>query len=286
MKFGAIFPQLDIGTDVQDIREYILEVEAMGYDHLLLYDHVLGANPEREGGWNGPYTHESSFHEVFVTLAYAAAITSKIELVTGVLILPQRQATLAAKQAAQVNLLSNGRLRLGLGVGWNKVEMESMGMDSSNRGKRIEEQVDVMKQLWTDELITFEGKYHKLDDVGLNPMPAQQIPLWFGGASEPVLRRMAKWGEGWMPGGMSPEKSKKCVESLHTYLQEAGRDKQDFGIDPFLSLDRIPLSESANYLDSWRELGATHISVGTMGLGYTSNEQHLKDLRDFIEMVK
>ena len=130
MKYGAIFPQLDIGTDVQAIREYILEVEAMGYEHLLLYDHVLGANPEREGGWHGPYTHKSSFHEVFVTLAYAAAITTKIELVTGVLILPQRQATLAAKQAAQLNLLSGGRLRLGIGVGWNKVEMESMGMDS------------------------------------------------------------------------------------------------------------------------------------------------------------
>jgi alkanesulfonate monooxygenase SsuD/methylene tetrahydromethanopterin reductase-like flavin-dependent oxidoreductase (luciferase family) len=134
MKFGAIFPQLDIGTDVQSIREYILEVEAMGYEHLLLYDHVLGANPEREGAWKGSYTYQSAFHEVFVTLAYAAAFTTKIELI-GVLVLPQRQASLAAKQATQLDLLSGGRLRLGVGVGWNTVEMESMGMNSSNLGR-------------------------------------------------------------------------------------------------------------------------------------------------------
>jgi probable F420-dependent oxidoreductase len=286
MKFGAIFPQLDMGSDVQAIRDYILEVEAMGYDHLLLYDHVLGANPEREGAWQGPYTYKHSFHEVFVTLAYAAAITTKIELVTGVLILPQRQATLAAKQAAELNLLSKGRLRLGVGVGWNKVEMESMGMDTSNRGKRIAEQVEVMKLLWADELIIFEGEYHKLDDVGLNPMPAQEIPIWFGGAADSVLRRMAKLGDGWMPGGMSPEKAKKRVDALHIYLQEAGRDTQDFGIDPFLSLDRISVRESLAYVDSWHKLGATHISVGTMYQGYTSTEQHLKDLRQFIETVK
>lgn len=286
MKFGAIFPQLDIGTDVNAIREYIREVETMGYDHILLYDHVLGANPEREGGWSGPYTHQSMFHEVFVTLAYAAAITTKLELVTGVLILPQRQATLAAKQAAQLDLLSNGRLRLGLGVGWNKVEMDSMNMESSNRGKRIDEQLEVMNLLWSQELVQFEGKYHKLDDVGLNPMPQRKIPLWFGGSADPVLRRIAKYGEGWMPGGRSPEESKSVVEKLHTFLEEVGREKESIGIDPFLSLDRIPVKESGAFIDAWRELGATHISVGTMYQGYTETTQHLEDLWQFMESVK
>lgn len=286
MKFGAIFPHLDIGTDVQEIRNYILEVEAMGYEHLLLYDHVLGANPEREGGWSGPYTYKNSFHEIFVTLAYAAAITSKIELVTGVLILPQRQATLVAKQAAELQLLSSGRLRLGIGVGWNKVEIDSMGMDSAVRGKRLDEQLELLKLLWSQELVKFEGKYHKLDDVGINPMPSQKIPLWFGGAADPVLRRVVKYGDGWLPNSGGPERSKPIVEKLHLLLQKAGRDPDSIAINPSLSLDRIPVSESGAYIDAWRELGATHISVGTMYQGYTKTEQHLEDLRRFMESVK
>jgi probable F420-dependent oxidoreductase len=197
MKLGAVFPQTEMSAKPEDIRRYITEVEAMGYDFLLAYDHVLGANPEREGGWTGPYTHKSQFHEVFTLFSYAAAITSKIELAIGVLVLPQRQAVLAAKQAAQVDIFSGGRFRLGVGVGWNKVELEGMGEKFANRGKRVGEQVRLMQRLWTEELVKFEGDYHKIDDAGLNPLPIQRpIPVWFGGRADAVIERMAELGSG------------------------------------------------------------------------------------------
>lgn len=281
MKSGVVFPQTEIGSDPQQVRDYILAVEDMGFDYLLAYDHVIGANPDRAGGWQGPYTHKEQFHEILTLFAYGAAITKNLEFVSGILILPQRSTALVAKQTAQIDVLSGGRLRLGVAVGWNQVEMESLGENFSNRGKRIEEQVEVLRLLWTNELVTYEGKYHKLDDVGINPLPVQRpIPIWFGGYADVVLRRMARLGDGWMPGGGSLEKAQEDVDKVKRYLEENGRSYDNFGVDVRISSSQ-PQSEWASYIKAWQKMGATHISMNTMGAGYTSLDEHLATLRKF-----
>ncbi|MDQ7026729.1 MAG: LLM class F420-dependent oxidoreductase [Anaerolineae bacterium] len=282
MKTGVVFPQTEIGSDPQQVRDYILAVEDMGFDFLLAYDHVIGANPDREGSWKGPYTHEHQFHEILTLFAYGAAITKNLEFVSGILILPQRSTALVAKQTAQIDILSGGRLRLGVAVGWNQVEMEALGERFSNRGKRIEEQVEVLRLLWTNELVTYEGKYHKLDNVGINPLPVQRpIPIWFGGYADVVLRRMARIGDGWMPGGGSLEKAQEEVDKVKRYLAENGRNYDDFGVDVRLSVSRQPESEWDKIITAWQNMGATHISMNTMGAGYTSLDEHLATLRKF-----
>ncbi len=287
MKIGAVFPQTEIGEDPAVIREYMQAVEAMGFDYVLAYDHVVGANPERPGGWRGPYTHKTPFHEVFALFSYAAALTQRLEFATGILILPQRETALVAKQAAQIDLLSGGRLRLGVGVGWNKVEMEALGFDFHTRGKRTDEQVRVLRQLWMHELVTFEGEFHSLDDVGLNPMPVQRpIPLWFGGGAEPVLRRMAKYGAGWMPNRMSVEQASKTLATIHQYLAEEGRGSDEFGVDVRLSIAVQPPETWAEEVRSWRAIGGTHFALNTMSAGYTSLDQHLGALRQFKETLR
>ncbi|MGJ3240711.1 MAG: LLM class F420-dependent oxidoreductase [Anaerolineae bacterium] len=287
MKYGAIFPQYELSADVDNIRKFMLGVEAMGYDFVLAYDHVLGANPEREGGWNGPYTYETQFHEIFTLFSYASAITTELEFTTGILILPQRQTALVAKQAAQVDLFTGGRFRLGIGVGWNQVELEGLGEDFSTRGRRSAEQVEVLQLLWQNELVTYEGEFHKLDDVGINPLPIQRpIPIWFGGGADAVLKRMAHYGAGWMPGGMAMDQVQVRLEKLHGFLEEAERDPADFGIDPFIPLYRIDEAKQVEYLERWRSLGASHASVLTMHAGYTTVEEHLAALANFIDKVK
>ena len=287
MKFGAILPQYEMSSSIDDVRKFMLSVEEMGYDFVLAYDHVLGANPEREGGWQGPYTHEHQFHEVFTLFSYAAAITTKLEFATGILILPQRQTALVAKQATQVDLFSKGRLRLGIGVGWNQVELEGLGEDFSTRGKRSSEQVEVLKLLWQNELVTYDGEFHKIDDAGLNPLPIQRpIPVWFGGGADAVLKRMARLGDGWMPGGMAIDIASARLEKIHGYLREEGRDPSEFGVDPFIPLSRINENEQLAYVEQWQELGATHASVVTMGAGYTAVDEHLNELEKFIIKMK
>src|SRR6185503_1086777 len=182
MRLGVVFPQLEIGADPAVIKDYAQTTEGLGYDYLLAFDHVLGANPNRLGGWQGPYTHESMFHEPFVLFGYLAGLTQRLELVTGVIILPQRQTVLVAKQAAEVDVLSGGRLRLGIGTGWNQVEYESLGASFADRGERIVEQVDLLRRLWTEPLVSFEGRWHRVSGAGLNPLPVQRpIPIWMGG---------------------------------------------------------------------------------------------------------
>ncbi|MGB7339083.1 MAG: LLM class F420-dependent oxidoreductase [Phototrophicaceae bacterium] len=287
MKYGAIFPQYEVGSDIENIRKFMLSVEAMGYDYVLAYDHVLGANPERDYEWTGPYTHQTQFHEVFSLFSYAAAITTKLEFATGILILPQRQTALVAKQAAQVDLFSNGRFRLGVGVGWNQVELEGLGEEFSTRGRRSAEQVEVLQLLWQNELVTFDGEFHHLDDVGINPLPIQRpIPVWFGGGADAVLKRMAKYGAGWMPGGMALDRVQPRLEKLHGYLEAEGRNPADFGIDPFVSLARIDEDEQLAYIDQWQSLGATHASILSMHDGFTTVDEHLAALEKFIKKVK
>ncbi|MEO1165702.1 MAG: LLM class F420-dependent oxidoreductase, partial [Chloroflexota bacterium] len=279
--------QYEVSSDVDNIRTFMTEVEAMGYDFVLAYDHVLGANPERDTEWKGPYTYETQFHEIFSLFSYASAITTQLEFATGIVILPQRQTALVAKQAAQIDLFSIGRMRLGIGVGWNQVELEGMGEDFSTRGRRSAEQVEVLKLLWQNELVTFKGEFHHLDDVGINPLPIQRpIPVWFGGGADAVLKRMAKLGDGWMPGGMGFDRAKPRLEKLHRFLEDEGRDPANFGIDPFIPLYRMDESEHLDYVHQWQALGATHASILTMHGGNITVSQHLSALETFIKKVK
>ena len=285
MKIGAVFPQTEIGQDPAMIRDYAQAVEAMGYTHILAFDSVIGANPDRPGGWDSPYTHRHAFHEPFALFAFCAAVTRRIELVTGVLILPQRQTTLVAKQAAEVDVLSGGRLRLGIGVGWNPVEFEALGENIHDRGKRVEEQLEVMRLLWTRELVTYAGRWHRVPDAGIKPLPVQRpIPVWMGGESEPVLRRAARLADGWItlqtfrPGPAAQQ----TVDRLHGLVREAGRDPATFGIEGRVALAQLPLEAWAEEMAAWRAMrGITHLCVNTMGLGLPSPEEHVRTLERF-----
>lgn len=284
MNAGVVFPQLEIGNDPLAIRDYAQAVEEMGYRFLMVYEHVLGANPNRPGGWEGwrPYTFEHPFHEPFVLFGYLAGCTRTLELVTGILVLPQRPTALVAKQAAEADLLSGGRLRLGVGIGWNDVEFEGLGYNFHNRGKRIEEQVVVLRKLWTEPLVTFKGRYHTLDDVGINPLPRQRpIPIWFGGMADVVLRRMARLGDGWFPGGSPSTTLADKVTQLRRYLQEEGRDPAAFGIEGRINLSRTPRAQWSNRVIEWRRLGATGVAVNTMNCGFVTLQEHIEALRRF-----
>jgi len=287
MKLGVVFPKTEIDPDPIAIRDYAQTVEGLGYDYFLTYDHVLGANPDRPGGWAGrPYTYQHAFHEPFVLFGYLAGLTETIELVTGILILPQRETALVAKQAAQVDLLSGGRLCLGVGIGWNMVEYEALGQDFHNRGRRSEEQVTLLRELWTKPLVTFKGKYHTVSDAGLNPLPVQRpIPIWFGGSADAVLRRMARLGDGWFMNGPANEQLKANVARLRGYLEAEGRDPAEFGLDGRISIGSTPRAEWPQKVEAWRQLGATQIAVNTMGAGFSSLEEHLRVIRQFKEDV-
>lgn len=281
VKIGVVFPQTEIGTDVAAIRDYIQAVESMGYTHLLAYDHVLGADISTRPDWRGPYTSDTPFHEVLTLFSYAAAITTRLELVTGILILPQRQTALVAKQAAQVDLLSGGRLRLGVGIGWNEVEYVGLGEDFSVRGKRSEEQIALLRALWTNEVVRFEGRWDTIPDAGINPLPVQRpIPLWIGGEADAVLDRIARIGDGWFPQSPPHDAARAQVERLHGFLDKAGRKPSDIGIEPRLNLSRLSADGYGRFIEDWTALGATHFSVSTMGLGLQTPADHLRVLTE------
>lgn len=282
MKLGVVFPQTEIGNDPAVIRDYTQAAEDLGYDYLLAYDHVLGANPDRPGGWNGPYTFREMFHEPLVLFAYLAALTRRLEFVPGILILPQRQTALVAKQAAELDVLSGGRLRLGVGLGWNAVEFEALNEDFHTRGRRIEEQAALLRELWTKPLVTFKGEYHTISDAGINPLPAQRpIPLWFGGHADPALRRIARLADGWIASGMVFEKLKPQIDKLRGYVAEAGRDPAAFGIDVRVSLRHTPPGEWAQEVERWRGADVTHLCFNTMNAGLESPQQHIELIRQF-----
>jgi len=283
MKIGVVFPQTEIGQDRSAIRDYAQAVEAMGYTHILAFDHVVGANPDRPGGWKGPYTYRHAFHEPFVLFGFCAAATERLELVTGIVILPQRQTALVAKQAAAVDVLSGGRLRLGIGVGWNPVEFDALGENFKNRGRRVEEQIEIMRLLWTKELVTFDGQWHHVPDAGINPLPVQQpIPVWMGGESDVVVRRAARVADGWMPHFRPGVAAQATVDRLHGLIREVGRDPAQFGIEGRFSLAQIPAEERVRELAAWRAMrGITHLCVNTMGLGLASPGEHVQQLERF-----
>jgi probable F420-dependent oxidoreductase len=286
MRIGAIFPQTEIGDDPSVIREYARAVEELGYTHILAYDHVLGAGLASRPGWRGPYSSETLFHEPLTLFAYLAAITQRVEFVTGVIILPQRQTALLAKQAAEVDVLSGGRLRLGIGVGWNPVEYQALNEDFSSRGARSEEQISVLRALWTQPTVTFHGRWHHIEDAGIKPLPIQRpIPIWIGGSAEVTLKRVGRMADGWFPQMDPDERAAATIEQLREYTLEAGREESAVGIEARLSIGQVPEDEWAPYAAAWRSLGATHLGVNTMNAGLTSPQDHIAVLGRVIEKL-
>lgn len=281
MKLGVVFPQTEIGADPAALRDYVQTVEGLGYDYLLIYDHVLGANPERPGGWRGPYTFREQFHEPLVLFGWMAALTQRLEFVTGILILPQRQTALVAKQAAQVSLLSGGRLRLGVGIGWNTVEYESLGQDFHKRGKRIEEQVGLLRELWTKPLVNVQGEFDSIPDAGINPLPPQPIPIWFGGDAEVAVQRAARLGDGWIPNYMPLDVLRASLDRMHGYLREAGREPAHYGIDVRLYIRRTLQAQWGQEATALKAMGVSHVAFDTMGAGFKSVDEHLNAIRQF-----
>jgi probable F420-dependent oxidoreductase len=280
MHIGAVFPQTEIGSDPAAIRDYAQAVEDLGFAHILVYDHVVGASTATRPDWRGPYTSETPFHEVFVLFGFLAAATQRVELVTGVLILPQRQTVLVAKQAAEVDILGGGRMRLGVGVGWNPVEYEALNEDFHTRGAHMDEQIAVLRALWKDTAITFDGRFHHIDHAGINPLPSRRaIPIWVGGHSEAALRRAARLGDGWFPQLPPNDEMRRQVAFLRQTQREAGRPEDAVGIEARLSAAQVPESGWVAYAQGWRDLGATHLSVNTMGASLATPRDHVDVLR-------
>ena len=287
MQLGVVFPHSEIGNDPAAIREYAQGAERAGYGHLLTFDHVLGADPDRPGGWSGAYTHETPFHEPMVLFGYLAAVTERLELVTGILILPQRQTALVAKQSAEVHLLSGGRLRLGVGVGWNAVEYEALSENFRDRGRRIEEQIALLRALWSKQAISFEGHFHHVTKAGINPLPpGGSIPIWMGGMSDAVIDRAGRLADGWFPQYREPAELAAGIERVHQSARTAGREPEEIGIECRLSVRGGAEADVAAAVDLGRrfeQAGATHLSVSTMGAGFTSTAQHVEALGVFAE---
>jgi len=286
MKLGVVFPQTEIGADPIAVRDYAQAAEALGFNHLLAFDHVVGANKASRPDWQGAYSHADMFHEPFVLFGYLAGVTQSIEMVTGVIILPQRQTVLVAKQTAAIDVLSGGRLRLGIGIGWNEVEYEALGQNFHNRGRRSEEQIEVLRALWTQPLVTYKGKWHTITDAGLNPMPVQRpIPIWFGGRAEQTLQRVATSGDGWFPLFRPDNDGRAMIERMRSYAREAGRDPASIGMESWVSIRNRNPEEWLEDVAAWTELGATHISVNTMRAGLSSPDAHIDAIRRFKEAV-
>ncbi len=288
MQLGVVFPQNEIGEDPGAVRAFAEAAEGLGYAHLVFYDHVLGVDTNRRPDWQGPYSHEDTFHEPLVTFGYLAALTSRIELVSGIIILPQRQTVLVAKQAAQVDVLSGGRLRLGVGIGWNDVEYEGLGQNFHDRGKRSEEQVELLRALWTNEVVDFQGRWHSIPGAGIKPLPVQRpIPIWFGGGrSDGVLRRIARIGDGWFPQLQADEQGRERMERFKGLVEEAGRSQDEVGVDARVALSRGGVDGALRDAEVWQEMGATHVSFNTLRAGLGSPDEHIDALRRFKEAAR
>jgi probable F420-dependent oxidoreductase len=284
MKIGVIYPQTELKGDPAAVQRIGLATEALGYQHLLTYDHVLGATHDREPKLTGPYTEKEPFHDPFVMFAYLAAITSRIELVTGILILPQRQTVLVARQAADLDLLSNQRLRLGVGIGWNYVEYDAMGEDFSVRGKRVGEQIALLRRLWTEDLVTFKGDYDAIDRAALNPRPKRLIPLWFGGFADVALQRAAAIGDGFIFVDGAADAFEQ-IDKIKQYLKQASRPLEGFGLHCNMLRAKKP-EDVVETLSRWRDVGGTHASVNTMGQKFTTTEQHIDYLKRVADAIR
>jgi probable F420-dependent oxidoreductase len=298
IRLGALFPQTEMGTDPIVIRDFAQTIEEIGFSHILAYEHVLGANIERpdRAAQRWAYTYRHQFHEPFVLFGFFAAATRRVELVTGVVVLPQRQTVLVAKQAAAVDVLSGGRLRLGVGLGWNAVEYEALGENFHNRGRRMDEQIEVMRALWTKDLITFEGRWHRITDAGISPLPVQRpIPIWIGGAQAAqmeeqalrrVLRRMGRLAEGWILTGRPSDETARRMDIIREYARAAGRDPNAFGLEGAIPYGDGNPDTWRQDLAQWQSIGATHITLQTRGAGIESPTGHVAALRRMFEALE
>ena len=292
MRLGAIFPQTEIEGDAAALRGFARDVERAGYSHLLAFDHVLGVDPVRPGGWRGAYTHETPFHEPLLLFAHLAACTERLEFVTDVLVLPQRQAVLVAQQAATLAQLAGGRLRLGVGVGWNAVEYEALGVDFAQRGRIIEEQIALVRALWAQDEVTFEGSYHRVRGP-MRPRPARgAIPIWMGGTAPRVLSRVGRLAEGWFPPHGEPETLAPDLARVHEAAAAAGREPSSIGVEVHLPLApgesrgaAIDYEGAAQQARRWEESGVSHLAVNTMGAGWGAPQQHAEVLERFREAL-
>jgi probable F420-dependent oxidoreductase len=279
MQIGVVLPQTELGGDVGAVRAYGIGVEEMGFAHLLAYDHVVGADPAVHEGFAGPYDAWTTFHEPMVLFGYLAGVT-KLELVTGIIVLPQRQTVLAAKQAAEVDLLTEGRFRFGVGVGWNAVEYEALGQRFDQRGRRLSEQIDLLRRLWTEPSLSFSGTFDTVTGAGINPRPRQRpIPVWIGGQTEPAYRRIGRLADGWFPQVAPGDALQQALEVVAAAAREAGRDPSAIGMEGRVGIDLDDPDRFVRQVEKWRAAGASHVSIDTMRAGYATVDEHLDALR-------
>lgn len=281
LHIGAVLPHNEIGTDHGAIKAYAQGLEALGVENLLIYDHVLGADPDREGGFKGPYDKNVAFHEPLTTFAYIAAVTERLEMMTAVLILPQRQTVLVAKQAAQLAILSGNRFKLGIGVGWNTVEYTGLNETFNNRGRRQAEQVELLRQLWEADSLDYDGDYHRIDKASILPRPAKSVPVWFGGSAPALIDRVARLGDGWIPLGGANEKTKAVIDAIHAKRQSYGRQGLPFGIQAQAQYAGGSPERWHNHALAWQDLGATHLAIATHNAEPTDVDGHLQRISEY-----
>ena len=278
MQIGVVYPQTELPADPGTVRRYVARVEELGFRHILAYDHVVGADPALYPDWRGPYNLDSTFHEPLVLYGFLAAIT-ELELVTGIIIAPQRQTVLLAKQAAEVDILTGGRCRIGLGIGWNQVEYEALGQDFTTRGRRLEEQMGLLRTLWTERSVTFEGHFDRVTGAGLAPLPTRRpIPIWLGGQSPAAYRRIGKLAYGWFPQIPPGPRLDEAAATVAEAASQAGRAPDAIGMEGRISHGPGSTDELVKHAQRWRDAGASHVSVNTMGSGRRSLEAHLDAL--------
>jgi len=286
MHLGAVLPHNEIGTDPSAIAAYLRGLEELGITNLLVYDHVLGADPDRPGGFKGAYDKDVAFHEPLTFFAFAAGLTTTLEFVSCVMILPQRQTVLVAKQAAEVAILSGGRLRLGVGTGWNVVEYVGLNETFSNRGRRQAEQVQLMRRLWTEPSFEFHGEFHTIDRAGINPLPPAPIPIWFGGSAPAAIERCARLGEGWVPLGTPNDSSRERIDTIRRIREEEGLSMDGFAIQAQAQYAGGNPERWRSHAQRWKELGATHLAIATHNAGPTDVDGHLARVAEYLDAVR
>ena len=285
MEIGAVFPHNEIGTDPQAIKDYAQGVEELGVTHLLIYDHVLGADRDRPGGFEGPYDKDVAFHEPFTTFAFIAAVTKKLDMITTVMILPQRQTVLVAKQAAELAILSNNRFKLGIGVGWNAVEYTGLNENFKNRGKRQEEQVELMRLLWESEVLEYKGDYHHIDKASINPRPSKSVPIWFGGGAPQLIERCADLGDGWIPLMGPNEAARKTLAAIKEKRESKGLNWDNFGVQAQAQYAGGDAERWNKHAEKWRNLGASHLAIATHNAEPTNVDGHLGRIKEYLNAV-
>ena len=287
MELAVQYPADALGSDPEVLRGFAQTAEQAGYARLVFAEHVLGADPDRPGGWDGPYTYRNHWPEPMTTFGFLAAVTERIEMMTGVLVLPQRQTVLVAKQAAQVDVMSKGRIVLGVGTGWNAVEYHGLGQDFATRGRRLEEQIGLMRQLWKEQVLTFEGEFDQVDRAGLNPLPTRgDIPIWMGGKGPRILDRIGRIGDGWFPLLLRPTETAEGMARIREAASAAGRDPDALGLMCMVT-ETGNLEKQVEMAGRYRDVGATHLVLSVQSdPSLQTLDQHVSRFTRFAEAVR